>query len=148
MEVVPISRLSAHRGNHNPSQTTLGNFYIAACKKITMGVEGNYRNCFRRRAHAAAFVRSIVQVLTFVLRERIVQARVCVRAGSRLQPKFPPAVVLHVNSWSRLRFPIVVLRVFQGGALLRFRSWYRLFLKRIHRATNRPHICHPRSAPP
>lgn len=36
MEVVPISRLGANYGNHNPSQTTLGNFYIATCKEITM----------------------------------------------------------------------------------------------------------------
>jgi len=41
MEVVPISRLGAHCGNHNPSQTTLGTVYIAACKKITMGAAGN-----------------------------------------------------------------------------------------------------------
>lgn len=39
--MVPISRLGAHCGNHNPSQTTLGTVYIAACKKITMGAAGN-----------------------------------------------------------------------------------------------------------
>jgi hypothetical protein len=72
--VVPISRLCAHCGNQIPSQTTLGNIYIAACKKITMGAEGNYRTCFSRGARAAAFVRSVLLVLTFVLRERIVQA--------------------------------------------------------------------------
>ena len=34
-EVVPISRLCANCGNHNPSQTTLGNFHIGQSKKIT-----------------------------------------------------------------------------------------------------------------
>lgn len=45
MEAVPISRSCAHCGNHNPSQTTLGNFYIATCKEITTGGAGNYRTC-------------------------------------------------------------------------------------------------------
>ena len=35
-DVVPTARHSAGGGNQYPSQTTLGNFYIAECKEITM----------------------------------------------------------------------------------------------------------------
>ena len=43
MEVVPNSRLCANCGNHNPSQTTLGNIYIAVRKEISMVLVGGMK---------------------------------------------------------------------------------------------------------
>jgi len=45
MEVVPISRMRALFSNHNPSQTTLGNIYIAGRKKITIASIGGHQKC-------------------------------------------------------------------------------------------------------
>jgi len=42
-KLVLISRFCANCSNHNPSQATSGNSYIAACKKITMGLIGAAR---------------------------------------------------------------------------------------------------------
>lgn len=48
MDEVPVARLCVAGGNQYPSQTTLGNFYIASCKKITMTDTRGYRNCWPR----------------------------------------------------------------------------------------------------
>lgn len=48
MDEVPLARLCMAGGNQYPSQTTLGNFYIAAGKKITMADIQGYRNCWPR----------------------------------------------------------------------------------------------------
>ncbi|MEL7730335.1 hypothetical protein AAG612_12425 [Citromicrobium bathyomarinum] len=45
MEVLPISRMRALFSNHNPSQTTLGNIYIAGRKKITMASIRGHQKC-------------------------------------------------------------------------------------------------------
>lgn len=47
MDEVPVARLCVAGGNQYPSQTTLGNFYIAACKKITMTDIEECKNCWQ-----------------------------------------------------------------------------------------------------
>lgn len=46
MEVVLPQRFCAECGNQTPSQTTIGNLYIAERENITRGAVGGYRNCF------------------------------------------------------------------------------------------------------
>ncbi|MBY6218379.1 hypothetical protein [Qipengyuania aquimaris] len=58
MDEVPVARLCLAGGNQNPSQTTLGNFHIATCKKITTTLVKKFGNCpqcakaaFRKEYH-------------------------------------------------------------------------------------------------
>ncbi|MBX7457115.1 hypothetical protein K3152_02550 [Qipengyuania sp. 1NDH17] len=50
MEEVPVARLRVAKDNQYPSQTTLGNFYIAACRKITIAYIHAYKNCLQTLA--------------------------------------------------------------------------------------------------